>query len=241
MSTRRAYVNPHSPGGKKCKQICQVLFWLFCFQLVPCVYPQEKTTIVLPPPRLDSNFSLEKSLFERRTKRDYLNKPISLKQLSQLLWAAQGITSPRGFRTAPSAGALYPLELYIVVGNVSGLTTGVYHYLPHGNRLEKIMSGDKRLILSEAALYQPQVAKAAVNIVITAIFDRTTNKYGKRGTRYVYIEVGHVGQNICLQATALNLGVCPIGAFEDSKVSSVLKLSSDTVPVYILSVGRCQK
>ncbi|MFQ6092777.1 MAG: SagB/ThcOx family dehydrogenase [bacterium] len=192
----------------------------------------------LPEPARVGEMTLEEALQLRRSVRSYTDEPITLEELSQLLWAAQGITSDEGFRTAPSAGALYPLQTYAVVGNVEGLKTGIYKYSSLRHELIKVREGDFRPALSEEALSQSQIGEAAVDIVIAAVYERTTEKYGERGRRYVHIEVGHAGQNICLQAECLNLGVCPIGGFEDDGIKRVLGLPEDEDPLYILSVGR---
>lgn len=194
--------------------------------------------IALPEPELAGALSLEETLSLRRSVRSYSEEPLTLPELSQLLWAAQGITSDEGYRTAPSAGALYPLEIYALVGHVEGLASGLFKYLPSDHALQLIKSGDIRGDLFDEALQQSQINEAAVNIVITALFERTTKKYGERGVRYVSMEVGHVGQNICLQAQSLNLGACPIGAFEDEGVKKVLGLSTEEEPLYILSIGK---
>jgi SagB-type dehydrogenase family enzyme len=155
-----------------------------------------------------------------------------------LLWAAQGFNDPRGLRTAPSAGALYPLETYLVAGNVQGLAPGVYRYRPDGHKLERLLEGDKRHVLAGAALGQRPVSEGAVDIVFTAVYSRTTGKYGERGVRYVHIEVGHAGQNLCLQATALGLGAVTVGAFVDELVAKALNLPQNEQPLYIIPVGR---
>ncbi len=198
--------------------------------------------ITLPAPKTTGKISVEEALFSRRSVRTYTKEPITLDDLSRLLWAAQGITSgSRGgdeLRTAPSAGALYPLEVYAVAGNVDGVPDGVYHYLPREHALQKVCDGDLRRNLSECALHQSQITDAAVDIVFTAAFERTTVKYGDRGVRYVYIEAGHAAQNVYLQAEALDLGVCAIGAFYEDDVAELLALPEDEVPIYILSIGK---
>ncbi len=192
----------------------------------------------LPEPRYDSEVSLEKTLSERRSVRDYADLPLTLEELSQLLWAAQGITDERGFRTAPSAGALYPLEVYAVVGKVTGLAPGVYRYEPEGHRLAKVLDGDLRAALARAALGQEPVREGAVSFVFTAIYERTTGKYGERGVRYVHLEVGHAAENLCLEVVALGLGAVTIGAFYDDEVAGLLKLGVNEVPLYLIPVGR---
>jgi len=199
------------------------------------------TVFILPEPVYDGNLSIEAALYHRRSIRQYSVEPLSLHQISQLLWSAQGITDPKGLRTAPSAGALYPLEFYIVNGNIQGLDQGIYRYEPDGHRLVRISDGDKRAGLAAAALQQGCVKEAAVDIVITAVYNRTTQKYGERGIRYIHIEAGHAAQNICLQAVALELGTVTIGAFHDSQVSDLLELSQGEHPLYIMPVGRLRK
>ncbi len=194
--------------------------------------------IALPEPEATGGMSIEEALSRRRSVRSYRDEPITLADVSQLLWAAQGRTSSDGFRTAPSAGALYPLEVYLVAGSVDLLSDGVYHYQVEGHALRKINDCDQRRNLSACALDQSQITDAAIDIVFTAVFERTTVKYGDRGVQYVYIEAGHAAQNVYLQAEAINLGVCAIGAFYEDEVSELLALPEDEVPVYILSVGK---
>jgi SagB-type dehydrogenase family enzyme len=194
--------------------------------------------ITLPKPRYKSDISIEETLFKRRSIRDYTGELLTLQEVSQLLWAAQGITDPRGFRTAPSAGALYPLEVYVVVGEVEGLTKGVYKYKPHQHEVRKVLEEDQRAKLAEAALSQRWVEEGAINIVFTAVYQRTTRKYGPRGIRYVHMEVGHAAQNVYLQAVALNLGTVVVGAFHDDQVKEILNLPEEEEPLYIMPVGR---
>lgn len=204
----------------------------------PAPSQEQAEVIKLPEPRYDSDVSLEQSLLERRSVRDYSGQPLTLPEISQLTWAAQGLTDPRGFRTAPSAGGLYPLELYIVVGDVEGLAAGAYRYQPDGHQLVKTADGDKRAELTSAALEQEWVEEAAADFVFTAVYERTTGKYGERGIRYVHMEAGHAAQNLCLQATALGLGAVTIGAFYDKEVSQLLNLPADEEPLYVIPVGR---
>ncbi len=194
--------------------------------------------IKLPAPVYDSTTSIEKALKERRSIRQYKDDAMTLQQVSQLLWAAQGITSPEGFRTAPSAGALYPLEIYLVSGNVRDLPAGVYHYLPAENALKLLVEGDKRTALTAAALQQNSIKRAPVDIVMTGVYARTTKKYGHRGKQYVHIEIGHAAQNVCLQAAALGLGTVTIGAIDASSFRAILTLPKEETPFYILPVGK---
>lgn len=194
----------------------------------------------LPEPRYDSDVSLEQSLLQRRSVRSYTDELLTLQEVSQLLWAAQGITDPAGLRTAPSAGALYPLEVYVVAGNVQGLSPGVYRYEPDGHQLIRIIDGDRRAELADAALGQSCVEEGAVDFVFSAVYERTTGKYGDRDIRYVHMEAGHAAQNLCLQATAMGLGAVTIGAFYDEQVTRHLNLPGDEQPLYIIPVGRKQ-
>ena len=196
------------------------------------------TEIDLPQPRFDSNISLEQALLQRRSVRDYTGEPLTFQEVSQLLWAAQGITDPIGFRTAPSAGGTYPLEIYLVVGDVKDFHAGIYRYQPVGHKLIKILDGDMTMELYTAALEQVWVKEGAINIVITAVYERTTGKYGERGIRYVHMEAGHAAQNVYLQAVALNLGTVSIGAFHDNLVKEILNLDQQEEPLYIMPVGR---
>jgi SagB-type dehydrogenase family enzyme len=191
--------------------------------------------VVLPEPRLNSDVSVEEAIAKRRSIRSYRNEPLTIEQLSQLLWAAQGITDPRKYRSAPSAGATYPFEVYVVVGNVEGLEGGIYRYDPFNHTLILVRKGDWRRALQKAALDQSWVGRAAVDIVLVAYYSRTTSYYGERGVRYVHMEAGHIGQNIYLQATALNLGTVAVGAFYDDQVAEIV--GAGGVPLYIFPVG----
>ncbi len=194
--------------------------------------------IPLPPPLYDSKTSVEKAMRGRRSVRQYKNLPIKLSDLSQLLWAAQGSSGIGGRRTAPSAGALYPLEVCVVVGNVTGLSVGIYSYDPQKHQLARIAENDARSELSSAALRQSSIEKAAAVLVILGVYERTTIKYGERGIRYVHMEAGHAAQNVYLQAVSLDLGTVVIGAFHDEQVRSVLHISGQMQPLYIMPVGK---
>jgi SagB-type dehydrogenase family enzyme len=194
--------------------------------------------IRLPAPKADGETSVEKALRERRSIREFKRQPLSLAEVSQLLWAAQGITASGGRRTAPSAGALYPLELYLVADSVEGLTGGVYKYRPDGHELIRAVEGNKKIELSQTALGQTSVRDAAAVLLLTAIYERTTARYGERGVRYVHIEIGHVGQNVCLQAVALRLGAVVIGAFDDPQVKKIANLAAKEEPLYLIAIGR---
>ena len=182
--------------------------------------------------------SLEELLQQRRSIREYTDASLTRDEVMELLWAGQGITSGRGFRTAPSAGALYPLEIYLVAGNVDDLAPGIYKYNPAENDLNLVKEGDARAGMAAASLGQRSVADGAIDIVVAAVYERTTVKYGVRGERFVHIEVGHAAQNICLQATALGLGLVTIGAFDDTEVAKVVGMPQDESPLYVMPVGR---
>lgn len=175
--------------------------------------------------------TLEHALLTRRSHRQFTTRPLSEREVSQLLWSAQGVTASWGGRTAPSAGALYPLELYLLTPD------GLRHYLPAGHRVELLTREDLRAAAAAAALHQPAVRTATLVIVVTAVFARTTDKYGERGRRYVHLEAGHAAQNALLAATALGLGSVPIGAFDDQALGSALKLPSDHAPLYLIAIG----
>lgn len=194
--------------------------------------------IALPTPRYTSTTSVEEAMLKRRSVRDYRRAPLTLAEVSQLLWAAQGITDERGFRTAPSAGATYPLEVYLLVGQVEGLAPGVYRYVPQDLALTLVVEGDRRAALADASLSQAWVRDGAISLVFTAIYERTTDYYGYRGTMYVHMEVGHASQNVYLQAVALGLGTVAVGAFDEGKVKQVLALPERERPLYIMPVGR---
>ena len=195
-------------------------------------------TIKLPEPRYESETSVEEVLLARRSVRDYKNEPLTFEEVSQLLWAAQGITDKKGSRTAPSAGALYPIEIYVVVGNVDNISEGIYKYKPQEHELVKVAEGDKRIELYNAALSQSAVKNAAAAMVFSAVYERTTEKYGKRGERYVHLETGHAAQNVYLQTVALDLGTVVIGAFDDNEVKKIMNMQDEEQPLYIMPVGR---
>jgi len=208
--------------------------------------------IRLPTPRLTGETSVERALNERRSVRDFSAEPISLMDISQLLWAAQGITKAietppaywrgdewmGGLRTAPSAGGLYPIELYIAAGNIPDLNPGLYRYIPQNHGLKKILDGDQRSAISEAALNQKSIQKCAAVIAICANPRRTAFKYSDRADMYVKIEVGAVCQNIYVQSVALNTGTVFIGAFHDDAMKVALHLPEGEIPLGIMPIGR---
>lgn len=193
--------------------------------------------IILPKPSYDGNIPVERSLKERRSVRSFSDAAITLQELSQILWAASGI-SQGNYRTVPSAGATYPLNCYAVVGKVQKLQKGVYQYIVENHGLKQIVPYDVQIALCRAALNQTCIEQAPLIIVITAIYERTTGHYGQRGIRYVHMETGHCGQNIHLQAVALGLGCVMVGAFDDEIIKELLSLEKAEYPLYIIPVGK---
>jgi SagB-type dehydrogenase family enzyme len=195
--------------------------------------------ISLLEPRLSGPMSLEEAMAMRRSVRSFREAPLELAELSQLLWAAQGITEDRrGFRTAPSAGATYPLEVYIAAGSVNDLPPGLYKYEAQEHKLTELAKGDLRGALYDAALRQRCVKNAPIVIIIAAAYGRTMARYGERGIRYAHMEAGHSAQNICLQAISLGLGSVVVGAFNDESVKMVLSLPQNESPLYLVPIGR---
>lgn len=245
---------------RSCLKICLSGFTVFC--LAACVNTRDKQqesglikvdgaqlTYILPSPKTDGNMSIERALVNRRSRRNFVDKAVSAEKLSQILWAAYGVTSPLpgraaqrgGFRTAPSAGALYPLEIYAVIGNVDGIEEGVYKYISEEHKIVRTIAGDLREELSEAALGQGHIKTAPAVIFYSAVFERTTQKYGDLGRdRFVCMDLGHSAQNIYLQAEALDLGTCAVGSFSDDEVVRVLQLPENEEPLYIMPVGYYQ-
>lgn len=192
----------------------------------------EREIIDLPEPDRPGELSVEAAIEQRRSVRQFTDEALTRQQIAQLAWAAQGITDEtRGFRAAPSAGALYPIELYLVTPD------GSYHYLPAEHGLVLMREDDRRDALAQAALGQRSVSSAPLVMVMTGVFARTAAKYGDRAERYVYMEAGHVGQNVALQAEALGLGSVPVGAFDDAAVADCLALPDDHAPLYLIPVG----
>jgi SagB-type dehydrogenase family enzyme len=238
--------------------VTDVLALALILILVNVGYAQasESETIQLPPPRQDSRMSVEKAISQRRSVREYAEGSLSIVEISQILWAAQGFTQERkdpprlwnpkyewqgGLRTAPSAGALYPMEIYLLAGNIEGLATGVYKFVPKGHSLKKIMGGDKRSALSDAALKQAAIEKAAAVVVMAGVYERTSYKYGERAERYVLMEAGSIAENIYLQGATLGLGTVLIGAFKDEEVKKVLQMPEDERPLIIMPLGQPAK
>lgn len=194
----------------------------------------EPMEIKLPEPVLKGKVSVEECIARRRSVRSYSKEPLTLKEVSQLLWSAQGITDPRGLRASPSAGATYPLEIRVINSD------GVFHYIPQGHKLIKESSLDLRSELARVALGQSCIKEAASDFVISCVYNRTTRRYEERGIRYVHIEVGHSAENLALQAVALGLCSVPIGAFNAPEIKELLNLPPAEEPLYIIPVGRCK-
>ena len=206
----------------------------YIFLINPETVMAKYKTIQLPPPLTKGEISLEEAILKRRSQRSFTKKELSWQEISQLLWACQGITAGKSgfrFRASPSAGALYPMEIYLLSKE------GLFHYLPEGNKLEIVSEKDLRHDLTSQAWGQGAIKQAPIDIVICAIYERVTRKYRDRGIRYVHIEAGHIAQNIHLQAVALGLSSVPIGAFDDQGVKKVLSLPEDQQPLYIIPVG----
>ncbi len=191
------------------------------------------TKQLLPLPKIDSNFSLEKAIKSRRSIRNFVKYNLSLEEISQLLWSAYGITDKNtNFHSVPSAGATFPLEIYYTTSE------GVFHYIPQEHSVEQTIFKDITENLSNVCWNQQFIKKASISIIICAVYERTTLYYGERGYRYVYIEVGHVAENLCLQAVSLGLGSVCIGAFDDARLKKLLLLPKDVEPIYIVTIGK---
>lgn len=204
----------------------------------------------LPQPRLLSDVSVEEALQSRRSIRTYMDLPLTLGEISQLLWAAYGLNKPienapdflrGGLRTAPSAGALYPLEVYLVARNVTGLASGIYLYKSETHQLITLVGVDRWQDVSDAGFNQPHFETAAAAIVYSAVFERNTQKYGERGReRYVCMDLGHSAENVYLQAYALKIGTCAIGAFSDLALKQVIRMTKAEEPLYIMPLGKVE-
>ncbi|KAL0220006.1 hypothetical protein P9112_005659 [Eukaryota sp. TZLM1-RC] len=194
-------------------------------------------TFVLPSPHTFDGMSFAQVLNQRRSKRSFCEQSLSLSEISQLCYSAQGISS-NNKRVCPSAGALYPLELYIVVQNVDDLQPGLYKYNPGPHELNLLIIGNLTHPIYNAALRQESVMSAPVNFVFSAVYDRICSKYGHRGERYAHIEVGHAAQNLCLRATSLSLHTVCIGAFDGERLSKSMNLPVTEAPLYIVPVGK---
>ena len=191
----------------------------------------------LPKPDVSHGTPLNLTLKSRRSHRRYSKKAISLNELSQLLWSGQGVTNFFGFRTAPSAGALHPLEIYVVVSNVDQLSPGIYHYKPRSHELVLIVKGDHQKQLAQSANQQSSIKKSAATFIITGDISRVERKYKQRAKRYLHIEAGTAVQNIYLQAVSLKLGTVFIGTFKDNEVTQLMQLPADHKPLGLMPIG----
>jgi SagB-type dehydrogenase family enzyme len=192
----------------------------------------------LPEPRWSGPLSLEQAIQKRRSRREFRKEALTLEDVAQLLWAAQGITDPEGLRSVPSAGATYPLELYLLVIDVRSLNAGLYHYVTREHALVRCRSGDLLPQLMRATRGQDWIAGAGAVLLIAAHPGRTRTKYGERGDRYTHLEAGHAAQNVCLQCEALGLSTALVGAFDDGAVRGFLELKDEEIPLCFLPVGR---
>jgi SagB-type dehydrogenase family enzyme len=212
------------------------MLWLLLWFGVMAGPVLSESVTMLPPPDTVGQVTVEQALWHRRSVRAFADESLSLKQVGQLLWAAQGLNRGLVGRTAPSAGATYPMELYLFAGKVKGLRPGVYHYSVDGHYLFLMRAGDRRAELAAAALGQTSVSTAPAVLVLAADYSRTAKRYRERASRYVHMEAGHIGENVHLQCEGLGLGTVMIGAFDDAGVKKLLGISQE--PLYIMPVGR---
>lgn len=202
-------------------------------------------SVKLPAPRTSGELSLEEAVVGRRSRRHFRDSPLTDVQVSQILWAAYGYKFPgegpysrRGTRTCPSAGALYPLEIYLAAGKVEGIKAGFYHYNPEEHMLDTVWTEDLRETLYEACLQQEMIRRAPAILIYTAVYSRVSPRYGERGIhRYVPMDIGHSAQNVYLQTEAMGLGTCAVGAFNDAAVKKVIRRPPEEEPLYLLPVG----
>ena len=194
--------------------------------------------LTLPEPRLAGKVTVEGALRERRSVRRFSSQGLTLEEIGQLLWSVQGVTGTGGERTTPSAGGLYPLQIYLAAARVDGLEVGVYRYRADKHDLEPVVEGDVRIRLAAASHGVEWVDAAPVVLAIGGVVQRTAIKYGARARRYVYIEVGCAAENIYLQAQSLGLGAVLVGAFDDQEVSDTMKLREGEEIMALMPVGR---
>jgi SagB-type dehydrogenase family enzyme len=226
------------PPADRVRRACVLAAAAFCLAGVDVATASGNGDVALPRPSRAGAVSVEQALALRRSVRAFAPEALPLAAVSQLLWAAQGVTGPDGLRTAPSAGALYPLEVHLVAGAVSELRSGVYRYDPGRHRLVLESEGDARVRVARAALSQDWIAEAPAIVVLAAVHERTARKYGERAPRFVHMEVGHAAQNVCLQAVALGLGTTMVGAFRDEELAGVLGLAKHEQPLALLPIGK---
>jgi len=229
--------------NKRLGVFLSLLVWLVAVTAVAqeakVAAPQEpaKPTerVALSPAAREGGMALHEALARRQSVRDFVDKPISQRELGQLLWAAQGVNRPNGRRTAPSANALYPLELYVATAD------GFFHYEPREHQLERHSTGDLRPAIAKAARGQKHVPVSAAVFIFAGVFERMTKRYGEaqrqRGSNFVFIEAGHAAQNLLLEVVALNLGAVPMGGFDEGQLQEAVALPSDHRPIYMVAVG----
>ncbi|MBL7073533.1 MAG: SagB/ThcOx family dehydrogenase [Candidatus Omnitrophica bacterium] len=200
-----------------------------------------ESVVKLFQPRYEGSVSVEEAIMERRSVRDFARAPLTMKEISQILWASggatlDGITGPT--RAYPSAGAIYPLEIYLIAGDVTGLEPGIYRYDWKSHSLVLHKEGDFRDILARAASNQRMIQEAPATIVVASSYKKVERRYGERGAlRYVSMDAGHLGQNVHLQTQSIGLGTVMVGAFTDDKVAEIIDLK-DEVPIYMMPVGK---
>ncbi len=228
---------------KNIKVVVLILFLIFFHILFTTGNDKDKKTImedeiILPSPVKEGGISVEEALFRRRSIRSYSDKGLTTEEISQILWSAQGITDISGKRTAPSAGALYPLEVYIFIRKGEGIKSGLYNYNPEGHKLSIVSNEDISENLAKAALNQSFIKEASAALIVSAFFKKTTDRYGERGIQYVYIEAGHLSQNVYLQAESLNLLTVAVGAFNEEDIKEIVKMEEKETPIYIMPIGK---
>ncbi|MGB9741710.1 MAG: SagB/ThcOx family dehydrogenase [bacterium] len=211
------------------------MLWLAMIVIAGAGMKGGDSLIILPQPDTVGRVTVEQALKHRRSVRSFTAEPLGIEDVSQLLWAAQGRTGKSWGRTAPSAGATYPMEVFLVAGRVTGLDSGIYQYLVEHHALKPVRRGDFRNELAGAALGQNAISSAPAVLVLTCEYQRTTARYGERGIRYVHMEAGHIGQNVSLECVARGLGTVMIGAFIDASVQRVLDTKYE--PLYIMPIG----
>lgn len=224
------------------------IFVLTISNLILCPSLKSAETINLPQPYYKSTTSVEEALQDRRSRREFDDDKLQLSQISQILWSAYGITKPMpnapdflrgGFKTAPSAGARYPLEIYVLAHNVEGLERGIYKFKVAEHELTLVKKGSFMEQLVSASYNQSWIGEAAAAIIYTAVYERISERYGERGReRYVCMDLGHSAQNIYLQCESLNLSTCAVGAFNDSKVGELFEIKDKETPLYIMPLGK---
>lgn len=201
---------------------------------------QEKSDVItLPQPHTDGGMSIEKALLERRSVRSFTNEPVTLEEVSQLCWAAQGVTDEKGHRTSPSAMASYPLEVYLLAANVTGLPAGVYHYSPQGHNLTVVSEGNRipDLFGASAGGKEDWRKSAPAVFIVTGVFERINRIPGEDLSRFVHVEAGTASENLLLEVVSLGLGATYTAGFDANMTREVLAPSSDETPIAVLPVG----